>query len=413
MADVIWRGGALAVAQVDTLTLGGTIEAGDLFKVTIGQKTLTYTAGTTVAATEAAAMAAAWNALSETLYPEFAEITAAYTSGGSFTLTADEAGVPFTVILSTTESNGAAADAQTFGRTATTANAGPNVWGTPTNWTTGTVPVSTDSVYFEDSSIDCLYDLDQSAVSLTLLRISASYTGKIGLPERNAAGYDEYRETYLKVTATTLDIGRGDGDASARLKINLGTTLSAMTVHKTATGENNLPAALLKGTNAGNTLTAISGSVGFSIFGGEAGTISVLRCENANVRTGPSVTLTTVQHAGTGTLQIESACTTINKEPSSGTMIVLGSGAYTTVNVWGGTLDYQSSGTITTLNVAGTVTFDTNPAGRTVTNANLYKGSTINDAGKSVIWTNGYVLAGCLRGDVTANFGANRTERVT
>src|SRR5688500_1453229 len=56
-------GNALAVAQVDTLTIGGTIEVGDRFRVTINGKTFVHSAGTTVAATEATALAAAWNAL--------------------------------------------------------------------------------------------------------------------------------------------------------------------------------------------------------------------------------------------------------------------------------------------------------------------------------------------------------------
>ena len=42
MATVRWLGNAAAVAQVDTATVGGTIEADDLFKLTINGKTFTF-----------------------------------------------------------------------------------------------------------------------------------------------------------------------------------------------------------------------------------------------------------------------------------------------------------------------------------------------------------------------------------
>ncbi len=126
MATKIWRGDSPAIAQVDTLAIGGTIEVGDKFTVTINGKSMTYIATSTTAATCATGFVTQWNALSSTAYPEFAEITAAEGVTGSLTLTADTAGKPFTISVATTESNGDAADAQTFTRTATTANSGPN-----------------------------------------------------------------------------------------------------------------------------------------------------------------------------------------------------------------------------------------------------------------------------------------------
>ncbi len=136
----VWKGDAAAVAQVTTLTVGGTIEAGDLFKVTIGDKTLTVAAANTTAADVADQIVAAWNALTATTHPEFAEITAAEGSGGTLTLTADTAGKPFTVTPTTTEANGGAADDQTFTQAATTASSGPNHWDTAANWSGGAVP---------------------------------------------------------------------------------------------------------------------------------------------------------------------------------------------------------------------------------------------------------------------------------
>jgi hypothetical protein len=102
MATKRFIGGAVAVAQVDTLTPGGTIEAGDLFTITLAnERAETYTlsvaaTGTTVAAT-CADIIAAFNACND---PRFTRITAAGVGTvGSYTavtLTADTAGEPFT-----------------------------------------------------------------------------------------------------------------------------------------------------------------------------------------------------------------------------------------------------------------------------------------------------------------------------
>jgi hypothetical protein len=141
MSTIRFKGTALAVAQVDTLTVGGTVEAGDLFKSTINTKVLSVAATTTVAATTATDFYTAWEAVSAALYPEYAEITADDVSA-TVTLTANEEGVPFTVTVTTTESNGGAADLQTFVRTATTASSGPKHWDTAANWSGAAVPVT-------------------------------------------------------------------------------------------------------------------------------------------------------------------------------------------------------------------------------------------------------------------------------
>ena len=130
----IWKSGifdpmdittdATLVAQVDTFTPGGTIEIGDIFTLTLTATDATthavsYTAAAATAADVAAGLVAAWNASDD-------EYISRITASGTVTviLTADNPGEAFSVAGTTTESDGAAADAQTFTRAATTANAG-------------------------------------------------------------------------------------------------------------------------------------------------------------------------------------------------------------------------------------------------------------------------------------------------
>ena len=119
-----------AVAQVDTFTPGGTIEATDVFTLTVtGENgttaSVSFIATDTSAATTSAGLIAAWNASTN---PLCTGITASGTS--TVILTADVAGVPFSVAGTTTESGGGAADAQTFTRVATTAKRGAR-WALP------------------------------------------------------------------------------------------------------------------------------------------------------------------------------------------------------------------------------------------------------------------------------------------
>ncbi|MBT3305800.1 MAG: hypothetical protein HN377_04885 [Alphaproteobacteria bacterium] len=104
-----------AVAQVDSVTVGGTIEVGDKFTATVNGVGYSITAANTVANDVANQLVAAINGGTE-------PVTAGAAVGGVFTLTADVAGAAFTSAVSTTETDGTAADAQTIAVGATTAN---------------------------------------------------------------------------------------------------------------------------------------------------------------------------------------------------------------------------------------------------------------------------------------------------
>lgn len=102
----------VAEAQVDTLTLGGTVEANDTFKVTINGNTVTYTVTGAEADMNAVrnALVAAINAdanVSSTV------IAAAGTGTGALTITARDAGTAFTDAVNTTQGTVAVAQVNT------------------------------------------------------------------------------------------------------------------------------------------------------------------------------------------------------------------------------------------------------------------------------------------------------------
>lgn len=431
MADVRWRGDAPAVAQVQSWAFAGTWEANDIIKVIIGGKTYNFTAGSTSTNTVVSNMVTAWNNLSAATYPEFAELTAAASPAGTFRLTADTAGKPFTVSLHAKESDGTTdGDAQTIEGvntattgTATTASSGPNDWSTAANWSGGAIPANSDNVYIEDSDVDILYGLDQNGVTPTSLNIAMNYTGKIGLPYTNedssSGSYIEYRERYLKIGAATVNIGRGDGAGSQRINLDLGTTNATVNVFNSGSPESGRERAiLLQDTNASSVLNIERGSVGVALEAAQTAQLATLRigyvnskASDSQVRTGPGLTLATLTMAG-GVVTCGHAITTVNQD--DGTLTLEGTGAVTTLVVTGGTCFYNTTGTLTTGTVAGLgiLDFSQDLRSKTVTNAIERHGnlSKIRDPHKvvaSLVVDNNYAddLSGL---EIGANFKITR-----
>lgn len=111
------------VAQVDTLTVGGTIEEGDKFTITLEGESdpVEFEAGGETNINEVVAkLVTAWNTAFGT------DITAAAGDAGSgiFTLTANTAGVPFSVTVEPTNADGEPEDVPTFDSETTTENVG-------------------------------------------------------------------------------------------------------------------------------------------------------------------------------------------------------------------------------------------------------------------------------------------------
>lgn len=417
MATNVWKGGAAAVAQVNTVT-PANVGIGDTFTITINGKSVTVTATAATVANVTALMETAFNASTE---PEFAEITAADATT-HITLTADTAGVPF--VSTSTETDGDAADTQTFVTATTTASSGPNDANINSNWSLVDVPEAADDVVFENSTVSCLYNLDVTAV-LTLTAKS-TFTGHIGLPRNNAKGYVEYRATAMELgtAVTTIDIGEGDGAGSSRINLGVGakTAALAITVHKTASRVvTGIPPLLLTTGAQTNdtTMTVNRGDVGIAFQAGETAVIDDLTmgyvsqvASDAKVTCGSGVTLTTVTKSG-GAFISDANFTTLTQ--TAGTTAMRGATTLTTATLRSGTLYYNSSGTLGALHVAGGATFDCrqDASSRTVSAATIYQGGTIQDPAQTVTWTAGIDLYHCALADVTIDIGEHKTMSLT
>lgn len=411
MADRIWLGTATPVAKVQTWAFGGTWLVGETITVTVGYRAWTYTLASATIATFLAAMKAAYNALEPDDYPEMAEMTAD-SDGTDWLLAADTPGLPFAATLSTNSADGTIDSGASSTGTETVASAGPNHWDTAANWTGGAVPVDSDNVYFENSSVSVLYGLEQSDIQPTLTHFRRSYTGAVGLPRWNeTGGYPEYRTGYLQIESVTLIVEADSG----RIKIDATDGQTAVQVLNTGSpAEEGVPAFLFKGTHADNTLEINKGSVGVAVFAGETATLATLRVNytesvssDVSLIAGVGLTLATLHQSG-GKVDLSKSPTTVTQ--IAGSLVVRGTTTATTLTIDGGETWWLSSGTITTLNVGneGVADFSRDTTPRTVTNCNVYHGGTILDPSGSVTFTNGVQLQRTTLDRVNLDLGFHR-----
>ncbi|WP_278465791.1 LamG-like jellyroll fold domain-containing protein [Gimesia maris] len=266
-------------------------------------------------------------------------------------------------------------------QTTTTANEGPNCWDVAANWNSNTVPETGDTVYLSDSNIDIKYGLDQSAVTLAALNIEQTYTGDIGLPRLNTDGttsYSEYRDQYLKIGATLLNIGDKQGDGSERIKINLGSVQSTVLITNTGDSpDGNTPAILLLGTHASNAININRGSLGVAYYPTEVATVATLRqaffdnaADDTNVYLGSGVSVTDIVKSG-GVLDINSATTTFKQTAGTTT---IHAGAHAVLNILAGLVNYNSTGTLSAVNLSGdgVLVFDQDARPKDVTIINKF-----------------------------------------
>ncbi len=469
MANCDWVGNAAAIKDAWTDTIALTWAAGDTATVTIDGIDLVVTIGTLVTTAQVATtIKEAFNgsAFTDTTascvpsgggqtIPQMAELVAT-SSAAVVTFTARTAGVPHTMSFAATT----AGDGTATGAHAITAT-GPNYWDNVDNWAALAVPGAADDVRI-DRPVSILYGIDQNAVTLTSLTIGERFTSAayIGLPFRNANGYEEYREPYLKISATTVTC-RG---SSGRIKLNVGTAQTAVDIFSTGTAaETGRAAFQFLGTHASNVVNVFGGSVSIADNDGEAAAVVTLRQTGGTVSCGAGATLTTVSKQG-GTLTVRSATTTLTNNAGAlniyggthalvhhmvntltgegtatittlrqgGGTVVTGpnvtlttvdkfagtltaaagigtltsqgtttvqSGNITTANIEGGTFNYQGVGTIGTLNPTNcTINFNGTTAGCTVTTwGTPGRPVTINDPASRVTSTNGLPTGGTVK----------------
>lgn len=368
---------ALASADVWKIVVSGTFSAADTITLTVGLSSIVLTLGATVTnASIATALMNMWNGgaqagdatVSQTgdNVPQMAEATAtigATTATVLFTM--GTAGRPMVLTKATSGSG-------VLTLTNPTVATGPKFWSDANNWSGGAVPTTGDTARLDNCNIDISYGLAQSAVTLAALYIDQSYTGSIGLPERNAgADYEEYRAQYLAISATVLQIGAGPGSGSGRIKINTGVAPAALTVFASGSPlEADLPAVIWKGTGTTSSLVQSGGSVGAAVFGGELAQFATVKKVGGDLLTGPGVTLSGALQQDGGTWQINSPVAA-SLTQTAGSATINGTGAVAQLTVQGGTVTYNTTGTLggaTILSGNGVLDFTGNNVAMSCTN---------------------------------------------
>lgn len=408
-----WIGGAPAVAQVDTLTVGGTPAVSQVYTVTIGSASVSYTAlGSDTNATIATALQAL---LAASSFGQFQDCSWTV-SGAVITATAVLAGQPFIV-------SGSASGTGSLAVATVTANAGPNDISVASNYDAGAVPVTGDTLYVSGTGYDLLYNLQALAgVTLAARAISSTFqpgpngNATIGLPGTNTMGaspYQEYRQRYWQCGVTNDAIGYGTGACSDFILLDYGAVQTSCAVNATGTSSTQGEAALqIKGTNAANIISVVSGEVAIAPNGDDLSTVATLYIGS---QTGGSPTVTSGANATitnctmvSGTATFGSGPTTIKK--TGGNASILG-GNLTSVTDLGGTTAYLGDGTIGALVVGASAVADFSQSiqSRTVTNTTLLAGATLLDPSQTVTWTNPITLSQCGIADVSIDFGRNIT----
>lgn len=343
MANVFFTGLATPeTAQVDTLTVGGTVEADDVFIITLADENnetlaLSVVAGSTNVDTVAATITTAFNLAKDY---RFAAVTAAAVgSGGQLTLTADTAGVPFYATPTTTEDGGGAADDQTFTSASTTANISAFDWNVQANWLSSDdiadLPGETDGndiVYIEgDSSGNAIikYGLNQTGTSNNFLNLFIT-RAQVG-----ENGEDGRTPTYLQAKTATADInyhnGPGTPVLSSPVNLNTGAVASIITVHNTGTNSvGREPSVNLLVNEVNTDIFVKKGSVGVATHAGEATSMDVLDVSFVN-----NIDADAKVFVGKGI--------TLKNIVMSGGLIELSSGVTVLASIIGGTLDTTKS----------------------------------------------------------------------
>ena len=398
MATIYWQGQATAVAQVHTGSIDSVdaTPANNTYTVTIGGVAVSQVGDTDVATTAAALVVL----LNDSTHPYFAAVTWTNPSAGNIVGTADTTGAAFVAALTETGAGtGAVTD---FAET--TASAGPNDWSTAANWSGGAVPTSSDTVILRDSDVSIAHGLAQSAVTLPLLVIEQSYTGRIGLPygafstsadgETTVSTAPEYRQTYLDIGWTRAEIGANPGigspAGSTRLKLDnakSGASTTLVINTSTTSADAFLPAVRLLFAHASADVVVRGGSGGVGIAAdapGETTTMGDLNItgDGAVVRVGDGVTLSNVYCDGSN-LRLDAAATLTLAHITGGTVAIEGDYTITTLTIDGGTVTdshIQSSGnSVTTCNLrGGTLNWQVSDEVRTY-NALVHTGGTLID----------------------------------
>lgn len=381
MATILWVGRAQAVAQLTTITVGGTVLVGEAFSVTINGKTISFTSTSATVANVTAGLAAALSASG--VPAEFSEITWGSTST-TVTATGKVAGVPHAITVAEASASG------TISASITTAATGPNDAGAAANYSGGSLPTDGDTLIFQNSNVPVRYHLDAlAAVQLAKIIKYATYTAEVKLPATNAAGgYPEYRPTFLRVGCDELIYGIGDGNESGGFNLDYGSDPCDVQIYRTGTSsEQGIPAVMLRDSQAspGGTIEIIAGSLGIATLGGDAAQIETLNIgEQAAVTTGLGAIITNVASLGNSTLFGEID----NIEVRGGNCTVNVSAAPSLLDVTGGNCFYNSDQTVAVAKVGpGAINTSRDLSDKTFTAFTLRRDGTVVDPNNTITYT--------------------------
>ena len=412
MATMKWLGAAASVANVQKVVYD-TITSGQTYSATINGKTVSYTATSGTLSDLIDALIEAWNTSAE---PEIREMVAAQRIeatvlvGLQLTSTAGVGGIVVT----------AAATTGTAVVTVITAASGPNFWNVAANWVGGVVPSAADAIEVDGlvSSVPILYGLTDVNNYASFKR-TASYTGQIGLPTRNANGYQEYRTRRLTLgtgSAIAVELGYGSGNHPSLEYYDFQGSNVTLTVYgASSNAQLGYPCQII-GTGAGTTVNEYGGAVEFDSSSTSAiATLNIIERSGSqskpNVRISDKVTTTTVLCVG-GQLLIEGAVTTLTARDNARVTVAKASAAATVKASNRAQIDWEASGGITTKLIVepdGIANFGNVGTTKTVAACDAYPGADIRDPNGKVTWTSGIVLIGCRIADVSIDKGVGIT----
>lgn len=239
MALKRWSGGARGARQISTIKLSGNPTVGDKYTVAVGYAAVIYTVdGPTTNEMIATELSRLMNSATSPL--EFAD--AFWTANGNTILgTGAIAGIPFGIEVSAASQHG------TISVETPTQATGPNHFDNPDNWLDGSLPQEGDTVLISGGN-SIYYGID-ARQSFAELIVPCDFAGQIGLEEKNARGYREYRPTYCPWSAKQITIGQGGTLSSSLVKLDINQAECMLHIKSTGDGRKSVePPLQIRGT---------------------------------------------------------------------------------------------------------------------------------------------------------------------